>query len=97
MGIAVCVQQGRRLSRRQRHIKLVQAKRETLASGLYVGLLTGPTVKKSFLLHICRECTEHSDLSRREESLGDLLIYRLRADEFDIDAKLSAASYSIEG
>ena len=76
--------------------KLVQAKRETFALGLYVGLLTGPTVKKCFLLHICRECTEHSALSRREESLGDLLICQLRANTFEINAKLSTTSDGVE-
>jgi hypothetical protein len=95
--IRLCAQQRWWLSWGQGHYELIEGERQAFTPGFDVGFLTRPTAKKCRRLEMAREATEHRNLGQGEELLSDRLAHHIRADAFDIDAKLTAVADGKEG
>ncbi len=81
----------------QGNSKTIQRYRETVATGLQVSLLLGPTTDKGFGVKMARESSQLINFSCCEEAPRDFRVIGLRPDVFEIGADVGVSGDGDEG
>src|SRR5262245_24551037 len=77
--------------------ELVQRKRQTLAAGLDIRLLSGPTAEKGVRVEMGGDSRQNGDFSRGKEITRDVGIAGLPHNALDIDADRGPARHGDDG